>query len=156
MTEEKKDLGVPEIEKAEVGDFIDFSKASIKEIVDWLFGDVKLGPTDILRGYVAASIPCKKCNKEGKNQPEGAARLAYCFLNISKELPVRRKRGIKFFCLQHAEEIDAEIKSRGVEIITEEQYEELQKKLNVFVVQPDETQEPETTEGVTDTTEGVD
>jgi len=133
MSDEKN---VPNIEEAMEGDFVK-PGASIAEWVDWLFGGVEVTPTDIVRGFIFASIPCKICGKEGKEQKDGAEKIAYVFMNKSLNQPTERNRGIRFFCLEHAEQIDEEIKSRGVEIKTEEEYQAFMAEMNVEVATED-------------------
>jgi len=84
------------------------------------------GATDIFEGpHGVGNIPCRICGKKGNNQAEGAGRLTYAFINTKHE------RGIRFFCLEHAEQIESLLIERGIHVVTDEQKKEVEEKLNI-------------------------
>ena len=135
--------GLPE------GDFIDFKKSTLKEIIDWLltfwkFGadgklekiddvDENIDKTDIVRNWVWASIPCKICGRKPEEiVAPGQSKFVIAFLNLATGW------GIRFFCGEHAQLLQDELVSRGFEILTSEEREKVLDKLDYTFIPPEE------------------
>ena len=116
----QSDTGKPE------GDFIDFRISTPKQIIDWLLeGVVKLDPTDLVRNFTFAPIPCKICGKKPEEIVEpGEGLYVVAFLCCANG------RGIRFFCRDHAQLLQDELIARGAEIVTPEQQQEMLDKLD--------------------------
>ena len=118
-------------QKFPVGDFVNFKTATVAEIVDWfLDGHTDVDPTDVIRKWIFAPLPCKLCNKTPEQLVKGDAAkyvitFGYCGVNPG--------RSIRFFCAEHAQAIQDELVSRGIEITTKEQEDLLKQKLNLEI-----------------------
>jgi len=124
-------------EGAVYGDYVDYKKESPKGIIDWfLDNQEKVSSTDIVRKWVFASIPCKICGRKPEELVDpGEAMYVISFLNFGTD----PGRAIRFFCRDHAQLLQDELVSRGIEIITEEQRRELLEKLDIQFAAPDES-----------------
>ena len=133
-------------EGAVYGEYIDYKKASPKQIVDWFVDNRSdISPTDVVRKWVFASIPCKICGRKPEEIVEpGEPMFVISYLNYG----VQPGRAIRFFCRDHAQIVQDEMVSRGIEIVTEEQRQEILDKLNMQFAVLDESIEPQSNDNI--------
>lgn len=122
-----------EQEAQELDELVFKSKDPIHQVEFLLVGDED--PTDIIRLWIAKSIPCKVCGVAGDSKPDGAGKFAFSFINGKYSF------GVRFYCDECAQKIQNELVLRGIEITTKEQLDELKRKLNVEMAEPDDRSE---------------